>query len=267
MLGFRAVSLLLAYVLDQRAVGMAYQALAIMAFPVVIQRFGVTELLVQRQRRFDKLATAGHWISVTSGFVVTAISIICAIVVGIYKTHHPVPGVIENPWLLSELVVVCGLGSAVDGFISLPQAKLRIELQFRRLSLITLSSNLIMGTLTIIFLLLGFGPMSLILPRTLSKVYELIATRRSARIKVRMSPDFARWKFLLHNGAILSLLLFCSSMIQSADNISIGLFQGMWRPKSMVSSTQSFHAIDSIARHEFNPDVFQYFRETRRGTG
>jgi len=204
------------YVLDKSSLGVVYQAWAITAFTIFFQRFGMTEVLVQRQRRFSEFFVAGFGISIASAVIAVFLSCLVAIILGCQRGN----------WLLSWLIMVYASSCLIDAFITCSQAKMRIDLRFRDQSMIQLRSSFITAALTIIFLLIGMGPMSIMLPRPLSKVYELIAFYRAEPVPIKINFQWGQWRPLIRDGLPLSLSLLCSSAIYNGDNLSVGMFCG-----------------------------------------
>jgi PST family polysaccharide transporter len=206
--------LVLGYFLTQKSFGMAATALTITGFSAVTLKFGMTEVLVQRHKEFDRWQNAALRVSLVSGAISAALTMLAA-PLAVWRYGNSTVG-----WLIA-LLAISTLG---DSLSACPTAKLQVDLRFRTQSVVAIGGNILLAGLTVLFALTGFGPFAIILPRMIvSWVQAAVFWSLTGR------PAGPRadgpWRALISDGAAVAGSNYLGNVIQCGDYLSLSLLR------------------------------------------
>lgn len=145
-------------------------AISVTALVGALRNGGAAKLLIQRREEYDDIAWPLARIALAFNLLGGAIVAALAWPVA---TQHGQPAVM---WLMLLLAASFPLNTAP----TVLQARLRAELRFKDLTLITMRSTILRYASMIAFAATGFGPFSFVLPQILATVFEWVAMQRVA---------------------------------------------------------------------------------------
>lgn len=214
--GTKAVSLggqvVLAWLLLREDFGLFAMAITVLGFATLVQQAGLREVLIHRQAKFERWATAAFWMSLVIGFVAMVIVLAMApLAVRFYG----------EPQLLGMLVVL-SISLPLKTLGIVPRAYLQSQMRFQALAITGWSRDTFEVLLTISFALLGFGVYSFVLPRPIVAACETAALWRIARPRVRRSLHLRRWKYLINDSMLSIVVAFLAMVMMQGDYIILG---------------------------------------------
>ncbi len=216
-IGVKCVTVLgqvaLAWLLMPEDFGMVALAYSVTTFIVILQASGVLEILIQRYREFEKLATPAFWMSLLIGTVVS-VSIVVASPFAAEMYGHPE---------LRGLLLVLAVSTFLSNLENVPIAALQAQMRFRPLSLLGIFQGAGQTILSVGFAAAGFGPYSFILPMPIIGAIKLAALWWLARPPVRFRLELAQWPSLLSASGLLVAAAFFFGLYTQAASISLGL--------------------------------------------
>lgn len=211
-----ACQLWLSYLLLPEHFGTMAIADSIAMFANILQMIGVREILVSRQKRFHLWANPGFWIMTSTGWT-TALLLAAA---------APLAARAYGSADLAGVMLVLALSIPLYSMSAVAEAKLQIDLRFKRLALIAAVWATLIPTLTVAFALLGFGVYSFAIPRVVAGVVRLAMAHTSVRLPLRLRPQVRRWRYIVGT----SVLLFFTSLLllvaQIGDRPMLSLLVG-----------------------------------------
>lgn len=173
--------------LSREDFGVVGIALAIAAFPGVLQSSGLAGVLIRRQRCFaiwcEPAASLSVLLALVAGVLIGVLGPLAAAWLGSPELR----GIM---WVIAGTTVASSLGVV-------PLTKLQIDLRFRTAAKISLCSVAAANVVSILMAVAGFGPYACVAPLTLSALLSAQWAWRAsglcwpARIRAR------RWRFLL----------------------------------------------------------------------
>lgn len=202
----------LAWILIERDYGLIGLAYTIILFAGLVERGGLSEVLVSRKRNFRHWVGTGSAMSLASGLL--AMFLACAAAFPVSKFYG------ESE--LAILVVALAVAMPIRAFAVVPLTFLKVEMRFRSVALINLKSGLTRSFFTIVFALLGFGAFSFAIAEAIAATVRTVAAWRS--IKADFAPTFSArfWRIIFRRSksTLLSgLAYFC---IIQGDYIVLG---------------------------------------------
>jgi PST family polysaccharide transporter len=206
--------IVLGWLLLEQDFGLYALAMTIAAAAALIERIGITTILVRRYRRFDRWANPALWMSVAIGIAAGAVM---AAVAPLGERFYEAEG-------LTGLILVVALSMPLIAVSGVPEARLQAQLRFRLLA--TIRFGLLAGImlLTILFALLDFGPYSFVIPRPIMQAIRLIILWWVARPPVRWSPQLRRWRYMLTDAVMLGIFNASTFVQNHCDVIVLGFF-------------------------------------------
>lgn len=209
-------NIVLAWILAPSDFGIYGTAIAVAAVVAIFRDGGVRELLVQRgAKQYDDLVGPIFWYGLAiSGLAGAILAAASPWIADLYK----MPGLV---WPLVVIAISLPLG--VPG--SVLRSKLRIDLRFGALGNITLISNVLRYSTTILFALLGAGPLSFVLPLIVIAVYEWVAGAAATKENpLRHAFGLSRWGEIFHQTKWLVIGAVAFMMVEQGDYLVAGIF-------------------------------------------
>jgi O-antigen/teichoic acid export membrane protein len=191
-------------------------ASSVATFAKVFNDGGLVQLLVQRgSDQFRFLAGPGFWIgicfSAAAGAVLAAAAPLAAHLYG-------------DPKLTSMLWVIA-LSLPLGAPALVTRAKLRIDLRFRALTIISVGSVAIRHLGAIFLAFQGFGALSFVLPLLGVAIFEDVAMFIATREKLwNESPNVRAWPGLLRSSIWVVVTMFFSGFLLFGDYLVLGLY-------------------------------------------
>ncbi len=148
------VGLLLARILSPAEYGIALFAVNFSTFLLILPPQVMGDILIAEGRSFDRIAGAANrvvWIAALAMFLI--------------QTLVSIPfEIIDGREGLALLIIVAAIRPLADAFLSLASARVRLDLDYRRISLVDGSVVFATTIGSLLMALLGAGPLALILP-------------------------------------------------------------------------------------------------------
>jgi O-antigen/teichoic acid export membrane protein len=206
--------LVLARLLLPADYGLVSLALMVATVPSIIGEAGVSQILVQRQHEFARLANASFWLALTLSLL--AALFILASAPFIARFYHSMQ--------LIPLIAVLALLAPLNSVVTLPQAKLQIELRLKLLALIGSATAILTATFSVVFAWFGMGAMSLILPMLVVAIIRIPVLWWLGSYPVKWCPDFHLWREFVVDGAMIVVTSVCWSITARGDYAILGRF-------------------------------------------
>jgi PST family polysaccharide transporter len=185
----------------------------------LLQPSNLGDLLIQRRREFQRWGNSAFWLSITAGMAIFTTAMILAPIGGLAFHRSTVP------WL----VLVAGTSSAVNSVGAVFLARQSMGFHFRRVAAIATVSSLVAATLMVIMALLGCGPFSLTVPLVVSTALTVGLNAKTSDFRPYWGFSVARWREMLKDAMLLSLITFFSLVALQGDNF----FMGIYRPDEL----------------------------------
>lgn len=194
---------------DWGLVGLAF---TVSAFAELIAYAGFREVLVQRRKRYNLWANPAAWLSLVFGVAASLLMVALAPVAAWFYQSPKLPGLIH----------VLALGTPFVSLASVPEARLRSQMRFRALSVLSAARNT--GTIiaSVGLAAMGFGAYAYMAPRPLFAAVAAIGAWWLARPPVHLKPQVRRWRFLLTDSALVLLASLVLMMIGQAGYVVLG---------------------------------------------
>lgn len=194
--------------------GIAALALSVKALLDVTGRIGMRQILVQRHAKFNRWATPAFWLTLTAGMAASTI------LVGISPVMAMVYGEPKLTWML----IILAANSPIMAVGMIPQSRLQIQMRFRAIAAVEFIAHLGALIATVILAWLGFGPLSFVIPLPFMEIVRSAAFWYFARPRIRLTPQFRRWKLLLGDTSYLLSTDILTRVVAQADYLILGIF-------------------------------------------
>ena len=135
--------------------GAANIATSLGAFVFLLAPWVFNDILISRARDYSRLAGTAFWASL--GFGLISAAILLALAPVFQRAHHAVEG-------LWGLLCVAATRPIADALLSVPWARLRLDLAYRKLTLIDGSLQLAWTVISVIMAMRGYRALVLVLP-------------------------------------------------------------------------------------------------------
>jgi O-antigen/teichoic acid export membrane protein len=162
-------------------------ALAISAFPAVLQSSGLSGVLIRRQRSFRVWSEAAASLSVVLALIAGGLILSIAPIAAIW---------LQSPSLVGIMWVIAGT-TAISSLSVVPQTKLQIDLRFRAAALISLCSVGLANVVSIVMAIRGFGAYSCVVPPALGGIVSAVWMWRASGLRRPLRLRAGRWRFLI----------------------------------------------------------------------
>ena len=214
--------IVLAWKLDRKDFGLVGLAYTVSGFAGILQRSGLEDILIQRQKNIRRWATSAFWLALLSGCLAALAMLVAA----------PIAARFFKAPQLVTLICIIAISSPITALSIIPSAMLQIGFRFRAFSKINFVTSTLTSALSILFAWLGFGVYSFVLPQPIS---ALVARSRYGRWpSPGISPHLQvrRWRYLMGDSAFLLGTAVCNAVMGNGDYLVLGILQ----PKEVVGS-------------------------------
>ena len=196
---------------DFGLIGLAY---TVTAFANLLVEPGLRIILVQRQREYDVLASPAFWMSMGLALIGSVILIVVA----------PLAARFYQEPRLTNLLFILALRPLLANPGLVCSAKISIDMRFRALSVINITTTLFSLVLTVILAALGFGAYSFAIPIPTAAALKTIIYWRMAPCRVHRRPQFPLIRKMYKDTATLLGTRFLQTVIRQGDYIVLGYF-------------------------------------------
>lgn len=190
-------------------------ATSVATFAKVFHDGGIAQLLIQRgPAKFEELGGPGFWMGmVFSVLAATALAAAAPAAAAVYGDPE-----------LAVLLWIIAFSLPLAAPAQVQRAKLRMDLKFRSLALITASSYFVRHLGSIALAYQGFGARSFVLPLLAVALFEDTALTIATRARLwRKRPNLAAWPSLLESSAWVIAISVFSGFVLYGDYLVLGL--------------------------------------------
>ncbi|WPR71650.1 oligosaccharide flippase family protein [Flavobacterium sp. NG2] len=205
--------LVLAWILLPSDFGKIGLMFTITSFITILQNFGLTDVLIKKEKSFDLFFQ-------NSTSILTILSIITFV---LCLLGGVIGGILYDDNEIMYLIFIFSLSIFPNTFNVLPDAKLRINLQFKTLSLIQIYSSIATNLLTIVFALLHFGIYSFVIPIVIISYTQYFYCLKLSNLKFNISFKLSKWRVIVVNSFYGFANSFNQRVIQQSDVLILGL--------------------------------------------
>ena len=181
----------------------------------LVNKLGLREILVHRQKNIDDWISSAFWAAALGGVMTLAI-------IGVIAPFAP--GMFDSAPEFAALLAVAGIGVASAGFSDVSQAKLAVDFRFGVIAKITAAEGIVRIAAQIVLSVLGMGAMGLVLARSVTWVAQAVAFGVAARPKIKSRPELHLWKRGFSDLSNIFLIRIAEVVIRRGDVILLGLF-------------------------------------------
>ncbi|SOC20421.1 oligosaccharide flippase family protein [Rhodobacter maris] len=239
----------IAWFLAPKDFGLAAIALVFLQVSSLYSAGGMKTLLVQRADHFSAQAPNVFWASTAMNLSIGAAIIVLAEPISKFFGETDLP----------PLLWAVGVAVAVNGFQTIYFAKIQSELRFKTVSAIKLGEGLLQTALVLILAYLGFGAISIVIPRFITSAisfalaFWMAGKIRITRPALKSSAKIARSAFPLFLFSVLSAMTLQAPIIalsRLTDATTVGLFY--W---GLQISSQSIFLLATNLREVYIPGL------------
>lgn len=212
----KAVSMLsqvaLAWILVERDYGLIGLAYTITTLASLVERGGVSEVLVSRKRNFHHWIGTGSAMSLASGCL--AMTLACIAAPGMSSFYG------ESG--LTKIVFALAIAMPIRAFAVVPLTFLKIRMRFGSVARISLNAGLTRAFITITLAFLGFGAFSFAIAEVAAATVATCCAWRSVKADFRPTFSMRFWKSLFSRSKstlFSGLAYFC---ISQGDYVVLG---------------------------------------------
>ena len=195
---------------DFGVLGLAYTVIGVVN---LLANPGIDAVLVSRRRRFRLWASPALWMGLSTGLAAMLLTI----------ASSPLAARVYDEPRLIAFLVIASFSMPLQTLQIVPRAHLQATLQFRKLTLLGVTANLLTAGLTISCAALGFGALSFAIPLPISAAVVAVTAWSVARPQVRFVAQFRRWKYLLADSIPLASTRALLAVIAQGDYLVMGL--------------------------------------------
>lgn len=205
--------IVLAWLLMPKDFGLISLVYTVTSIGLIIQQFGLNDVLLRRQNAFAIWLPVAYGISLVLG-VISFVAIFIFGYLGslLYHDHD-----------VFLLVSFYAFTTPVQAITVIPATKLRIDLNFKALSALQIMDTGVTMLLTIILAYVGLGVYSFVIPPIFVAIVRMFMSFRMAHMTIRFKYTLRRWKYLA-TGSTMSLFHTVSQrIINQIDNSILGV--------------------------------------------
>lgn len=212
LFGFTA-QIAMGWLLSQDDFALYAIAISVSAFTSLLSDTGLRNLLIQRHEEFDRLEGPIFWLSL-------ALNTSAAVVlVGVapFVAHA-----YDEPTLLT-ILLFAALATVLATPPAVLSAKLRVNMQFKALSLIQIGSSCLRWVCMVLLAWLGYGPLSFVLPLVFTNLFDGLATWSLTRTSPWRKPlGIGRWFDTLRETKWILFGAFSIGILNNGLYLAIG---------------------------------------------
>ncbi len=208
--------ILLAWLLSPKDYGVIGTAYSVASFPSILRDAGLSAILLQRQKHFNRWATPAFWLSLSLGVLSSAAMLIAAPIAAMYY-HEPA---------LIGLIGVVAVNALFTSLEIVPATLLYIQLRFRLQSMIASVVVIATAAFSALMAWLRFGAYSFVVPTALVALGRLAFLWWAAGYRITWHPRLNRWRYMLGDSGLLLLNGALGMVIAMGDYLILAHFRG-----------------------------------------
>ena len=206
--------LALAWLLLPEDFGKISIAFSITSFIIVIQNFGLTDVLVSRGKMFYHVYNLAKSISTVVAAIAITLAVLSSFIVGyIYADND-----------ITCLILIFTFSIPFNTLSVVPDAKLRIDLKFKEVSIIKFLEFFIAQCSIIVFVLLGHGIYSFVFGPLIGSILRYLWLSREAKCSHRFRFNLNHYYYLFGNSIYGFFHSIFQTVIRHSDYLILALF-------------------------------------------
>lgn len=209
-----ASQFILAGVLLDTDYALVAMTILVASFASLFQQIGLGEMLVRQHHRFARVAPATLALALCTGLMSLVITM------GV----SPLAGLIFAAPELKGLLLVAAVGLPFDALTVIPQASMRIRMQFRKIAILGTTNVLATAILSVTFAFLQMGAYSVVLPRPIVSIGTCVATFVLSGLPLRLHFRMKLWRRFLRNARYFFITGGLNTLLAQGDYLLTGLF-------------------------------------------
>lgn len=206
--------LILAWLLLPEDFGKISIAFSITSIIIVIQNFGLTDVLVSRGKMFYHIYNLAKSISSVVAFIAITLAVFSSFIAGFIYADNDI----------TNLILIFSLSIPFNTLSVVPDSKLRIDLKFKELSIIKFFEFFISQGLIIVFVLLGYGIYSFVFGPLISSVLRYFWLSNEANCSHRFKFTLNHYLYLFGNSIYGFFHSIFQTIIRHSDYLILALF-------------------------------------------
>lgn len=211
-----ATQIILARLLLREDFGLYGLALTVSHLSRLLERGGIREVLIRRHRSFNQWSNPAVWLALFFGVLGSLSMLVMApLATRIYN--------LEQPEELIKIIGVMALAAPIISMGVVPAAKLQVAMRLRVLAMVTVTSMFLDFGLKIAMAFLGAGALSFAWPMVISSIWRTSLFWYLARPRLKRTPQFRYWKYLLSDGLLVMAAQVFSLLIRQGPTIVLGI--------------------------------------------
>lgn len=205
--------IVLAWLLMPKDFGLISLVYTVTNIGLIIQQFGLNDVLLRRQDAFNTWLPVAYTISIILGLISFVVVFLFGYLGSLLYHDHSI----------FLLVSFYAFTTPVQAITVIPATKLRIDLNFKALSILQVMDTALTMLLTIILAYFGLGVYSFVIPPIIVAVIRLFMTFSMAHMALKFKYTVRRWQYLA-TGSTMSLFHSISQrIINQIDNSILGV--------------------------------------------
>lgn len=206
--------LLLTWLLLPEDFGKVSIVLSVTSIVAIIQNFGLSDVVVSKGNMFYTIYDLAKSMSSLIAVIGVFITIIAAFLSGyIYSDND-----------IKNLILIFAIGIPFTALSVVPDAKLRIDLKFKQLSIIRVVIFLISQSSIIFFVLLGFGIYSFVMGPVISAIVRYVWITNAANCTHFFSFTLNHYLYLIRDSVYGLYYSLFQTIIRQSDYLILALF-------------------------------------------
>lgn len=206
--------LILAWLLLPEDFGTVVIATSLTSIVFLIQALGLSDVLVSRGHMYFKILDLAKSLAFVTSVICFVLTIITAFL----------GGAIYDDVTITYLILIFAICVPFNAMTVVADAKLRIDLKFKQLSLLRVVELILTNLLIVVFVLLKLKVYSFIVAPVIVSVLRYIAIHMLAGVNFLFSWRLNHYKYLLSNSLWGFLHNLFQTIIRQSDYLILGFF-------------------------------------------
>ena len=211
------ITLILARILTPEDFGVVGVAMIAIGLAQIFQDFGLGKALIQSETEIEKTANIVFWTNLFLSIVIYFIIFLTAPLISQFF-HEPI---------VADVLRILGLQIILFSLVLAHQALFQRNFQFKQLFFIRTFSSLVLGFVSILLALLGYGVWSLVFGTLAGTILQVILLWKLSSWRPNRSYDFQLARQMFAFSAWVFIEAFLGWLILWGDSIVLGHFLGV----------------------------------------
>ena len=208
-----ASQLALAYLLVPADFGVISLVYAVTSIAQTLTSFGIDSVLLQRHRTLRLWIATAFWTSLVLGLLgFVAVAVMAPLFAALYGTPE-----------ITRLAVILAVSMPFGALATVPEVKMRSDLDFRFLAVYSTAETTLLQAATIALAWAGFGTLSFVLATPVFALVRAVVYWRHAPIKLGGAVRPKQILFLLGNGLAVFGTRLCNEALAQGDYAILAL--------------------------------------------